>query len=220
MRNSTASLERIMKITYETLNLLLLLIPGLLSSRVLQLIDRKQKKDNFKVVVDVLIYSFLSYVSVDFFYKWNPIFSIKKDSDGLFTYQAGSDFKLIILTLFVAIFLPLVVGAITHHDLHMRFLRFMKITNKTSRETAWDDVFTSTDRFVTVHFKNGKRLTGWPMYYSNSPDEGFLYIFEPAWIDENNEYMETNVHGTLVNKEEIEFVEFLKQNDEREIINE
>lgn len=204
-----------MKFTYETLNLLLLLFPGLISSRIICLIDRKQKKDNVKLIFDVLIYSFLSFVIVDWLYSWEPIFSINKSVDNVYTYTASSDVKAIALTLISSVTLPIVVGAFLHHDLHMRVLRFLKVTNKTSRDTAWDDVFTNTDRYITIHLKNGNRLTGWPMYYSNSPDEGFLYIYEPAWVDDDNQYLETNSHGVLVNKDEIEFVEFLKQDDER-----
>ena len=204
-----------MKFTYETLNLLLLLFPGLISSRIICLIDRKQKKDNVKLIFDVLIYSFLSFVIVDWLYSWEPIFSINKSVDNVYTYTASSDVKAIALTLISSVTLPIVVGAFLHHDLHMRVLRFLKVTNKTSRDTAWDDVFTNTDRYITIHLKNGNRLTGWPMYYSNSPDEGFLYVYEPAWVDDDNQYLETNSHGVLVNKDEIEFVEFLKQDDER-----
>ena len=97
----------------------------------------------------------------------------------------------------------------------MRALRFLKVTNRTSRETAWDDVFTNADRYITVHLHDGRRLTGWPMYYSNSPDEGFVYLYNPAWINEKNEYEETLVHGTLINKENIDFIEFLKKDNER-----
>ncbi|MCG9731359.1 DUF6338 family protein [Shewanella sp. Isolate13] len=171
--------------------------------------------NNVKLIFDVLIYSFLSFVIVDWLYSWEPIFSINKSVDNVYTYTASSDVKAIALTLISSVFLPIVVGAFLHHDLHMRVLRFLKVTNKTSRDTAWDDVFTNTDRYITVHLKNGNRLTGWPMYYSNSPDEGFLYIYEPAWVDDDNQYLETNSHGVLVNKDEIEFVEFLKQDDER-----
>lgn len=205
-----------MKVTFETLNLLLLLFPGLLSSRIIQVVRRRQSHDHIEMLFDVLIYSFLTYVVVEALYKWQPIFSVKKGSDDTFTYVASSDFCSIALTLVVSIILPLIAGIVIHHDLHMKILRFFRVTNRTSRETAWDDVFTDLDRHITVHFKNGKRLAGWPLYYSNNPDEGFVYVNEAAWIDDENEYIETYSHGILINKEDVDFIEFMLKNDERE----
>lgn len=209
-----------MKVTFETLNLLLLLFPGLLSSRIMQVFRRRQSHDHVDMLFDVLIFSFLTFIIVDAIYSWQPIISVIKNKDDSLTYVASSDYIAIVLTIITSVVLPLIVGAIVHHDLHMRSLRKMRLTNRTSRETAWDDVFTSLDRFVTVHFKNGKRLAGWPMYYSNTPDEGYLYIYDAAWISDQNDYLETCSHGVLVNKEEVEFIEFMLTDNERKKTNE
>ncbi|MBQ4851407.1 DUF6338 family protein, partial [Pseudoalteromonas sp. MMG012] len=170
-----------MKLTYETLNLLLLLFPGLLSARIIGLIERKYEKGKFNIFLDVLIYSFISFVIVDTIYKWQPLFSVVKNIQGTYSYTYSADLKLIIVTLISAVAVPLIVGFVIHNDLHMHFLRTLKVTNKTSRDTAWDDVFTTSDRYITVNFKDDRRLTGWPMYYSNSPDEGFVYLCNSAW---------------------------------------
>ncbi|MGE4260075.1 DUF6338 family protein [Shewanella sp.] len=209
-----------MKVTFETLNLLLLLFPGLLSSRIIQVFRRRKSQDHVDMLFDVLIFSFLTYVFVEIFYKWEPIFSVSKNTDGTFKYVANSNYCSIGLTLVVSVLLPVVVGAVIHHDLHMRLLRLLRVTNRTSRETAWDDVFTSLNRYVTVHFKNGNRLTGWPMYYSNTPDEGYLYVHDAAWIDNDGNYIESNSHGILINKEEVQFIEFMLTNAERSQSNE
>ncbi|WP_448248028.1 DUF6338 family protein [Thalassotalea agariperforans] len=205
-----------MKITYETLNLLLLLIPGLLSSRIIQLMERKIDQNNLRIIVDVLMYSFLIYLAVEVLYKWSPIFTITKNNDGTFSYQSIADFTSVSITIILAIIFPITVGAIKHRDLHMLLLRAIRVTNKTSRETAWDDVFTNSNRYITVHFKDERRLTGWPMYYSNSPDEGFIYLYDAAWLDDNNNYIETNSHGILINKEDALLIEFLKHDKERQ----
>jgi hypothetical protein len=209
-----------MKVTFETLNLLLLLFPGLLSSRIIQVVRRSKSHDNIDMLFDVLIYSFLTYVIVEALYKWQPIFSVKKGVDDTFTYVASSDLCSISLTLVVSVILPLCAGTIIHHDIHMKVLRFFKVTNRTSRETAWDDVFTSEYRYITAHFKNGKRLTGWPMYYSNTPDEGYVYIYNAAWVNDDNKYVESCSHGILINKEDVEYIEFMLHKNERDQINE
>jgi L-rhamnose mutarotase len=92
----------------------------------------------------------------------------------------------------------------------MRFLRLIRVTNNTSRGTTWLDVFTEQKKYVTINFVDGKRLFGWPQYYSNNPEEGMLYISEPSWLDEENNEIKIKVtNGILiVNKLNIDNIEF------------
>jgi len=59
-----------MKYTYETINVLMLLIPGLISIRILETIRRKEIESPFNKLVESLIFSFLIYISVSVVYKW------------------------------------------------------------------------------------------------------------------------------------------------------
>ena len=52
-----------MKLTYETVNLLLLLMPGLLSSSIYNLLRRKEELSTLDKIVEALIFSFLIYES-------------------------------------------------------------------------------------------------------------------------------------------------------------
>ena len=68
-----------MKLTYETVNLLLLLMPGLLSSSIYNLLRRKEKLATLDKIVEALIFSFLIYISLNLTYGWEPLAQAKKN---------------------------------------------------------------------------------------------------------------------------------------------
>ena len=54
---------------------------------------------------------------------------------------------------------------------------------------------------MVVHLDDGKRVRGWPQYYSDTPEEGLLYLHHPAWIAKDNSVLPlTNVHGLFIVK--------------------
>ena len=70
-------------------------------------------------------------------------------------------------------------------------------------------MFIDQRRYLVVTFADGRRLLGWPEYYSNDTTEGLLYVSDPAWIGGDDEYTDLNVHGMLLtNKDRIESIVF------------
>lgn len=203
-----------MKYTYETINVLMLLIPGLISMRILETIRRKEIESAVNKLIESFIFSFLIYIAVAFIYKWEPIAKAEKVGNEI-TYSICTDYFLLAITLGLSVLFPLVLGAVVHNDYHMVVLRFLRVTNRTSRDTAWDDVFTNHVRFLTIHLKDGRRVTGWPEYYSNSPDEGFIYLSQASWINSDNKYFDTESHGLLINRDEMELIEFMYTKNEQ-----
>ena len=62
---------------------------------------------------------------------------------------------------------------------------------------------------VVVTFADGRRLFGWPECYSNDTTEGLLYVSDPAWTGEDDQYPDLDVHGMLLtNKYRIESIVF------------
>ena len=201
-----------MKLTYETINLLMLLMPGLLSSSLFNLIRRKVGVSTFDKIVEAFIFTFLIYVALNLTYGWEPIAQTIKVDDEI-KYVFTGDKCLVFLTLVYSLIFPVVWGTIVHHDLHMRLFRFLKFTDRTSRDTAWDDVFIDEKRYLTVHLNDERRITGWPLYYSNNKDEGFMYLTNAAWLDESNEYIATESHGILIARDKVDLVEFMNDDE-------
>lgn len=205
-----------MKITYETINLLMLLIPGLISGSIYALLLRRAKDSisSLERIIESLTFTFLIYVFVSLTYKWEPLAqTIKVDNE--ITYKLSSNNSLIILTLIYMIIIPALWGAIVHYDIHMKLFRRIKLTDRTSRDTAWDDVFIDEKkRYLTIHLKDERRISGWPTYYSNNKEEGFIYLTKVAWITDENIYTETESHGILISKENIDLIEFMYKQTE------
>ena len=50
--------------------------------------------------------------------------------------------------------------------------------------------------------------------FSTDPEEGFLYLYNPAWVNDDKEneddpdYIESNCHGFLLNRDNIDLIEF------------
>ena len=51
--------------------------------------------------------------------------------------------------------------------------------------------------------------------FSSDPEEGFVYLYNPAWVnddrgvaDDTPDYFESNCHGFLLNRENMDLIEF------------
>ena len=64
---------------------------------------------------------------------------------------------------------------------------------------------------MEVRLSDGRRLFGWPLYYSNQPEEGLLYLYDPAWIDKDGKYIDLDAHGILLTRKDgIDSIVFTK----------
>lgn len=125
-----------MKLTYETVNLLMLLMPGLLSSSIFNLLRRKVGLTAFDKIIESFLFTFIIYVSLNLTYGWESLAQAEKvGGDAIYIFSA--DISLIFITILYSLLLPIIWGSVVHYDLHMRVLRTHKLTDKTSRDIAW-----------------------------------------------------------------------------------
>jgi hypothetical protein len=109
-------------------------------------------------------------------------------------------------------------GLYNHNTIHS-FLshkhKFLpKITNRTSYPSEWFGTFSETEAYVILHFRDGKRLMGWPREWPNDAKNGHFVLEDASWlaVDENGQQTETrllNVKKIMVDTTEINMVEFL-----------
>jgi hypothetical protein len=169
----------------------------------------RSDKDQFSKIVEALVFSFIIYVIISIVNNDSPIHLKTTKIDKTITYSIAYNYKILIPVFTLSVLFPLVLGFFVVTDIHMIILRKIKITNKTSRDTAWLDVFTEQKRYIIVNLTDGRRIFGWPMYYSNSPEDGLLYLYDAAWINNDGEYVELDIHGLfLVKKDNMESIEF------------
>jgi hypothetical protein len=192
-----------MQITIESLKIFLVLLPGFLSSIIFTVLVVRKTPDHFSKFIEALVFSFIIYtVVVGIFHIELALGPERSDIQRI-------NPQFLIATIVLAVFIPVVMGFFITNDLHMRPLRFLRITTKTARDTTWLDVFTAQKRYVIVNLTGGRRVFGWPLYFSHNPKEGLLYLYDPEWIDDDGNYIKLNIHGLfIVEKGSIESIEF------------
>jgi hypothetical protein len=202
-----------MVITVETLNILLLLMPGFISWKIISLIFKYDQESIPKIIFDTLILSFLTYLIVSIFIEWEPLATVSL-INGKLNYSFSRSVKVISLTSLIVLILPIILGSIYQNDFINSCLRKINVTTKTSRNNTWNDAFLSQDRYVIVTLKDNRRIRGYPTMFSTDPKEGFVYLYNPAWVNDDKEfeeqpdYIESNCHGFLLNRENIDLIEF------------
>ena len=208
-----------MALTVEALNILLLLIPGLLSGQIFYAFFMTGDVSVSKRVLDALLFTFVIYLIVSIFEKWEPLAQVKSNENSL-DYLFSTNSWVIIISLVGVVLVPVFVGFIYYNDHVHKILRKLNITTKTSRGNTWNDAFLTQDRYVIITMKDGRRVRGYPSMFSTDPDEGFVYLYNPAWVnddkdkDEEPDYFESNCHGFLLNRENIDLIEFTLNPDE------
>ena len=194
-----------MNLTTETLVVFLLLMPGFLSSAVLNALVVRRAKDRAGNIIEALVFSFLIYAILAPFGR-SPV-ELEVAGTGIYRPTVAPEFLLYAMTL--AVGLALLIGYSITNDSHMKLLRKLRITASTARINTWLDILIDQRRYVVVTFTDGRRLFGWPEYYSNDTTEGLLYISDPAWIEDDGNYSDLDVHGILItNKDKMESIMF------------
>lgn len=195
-----------MNITTEALAVFLLLMPGFVSSAVLNALVVRQTKDRLASIVEALVFSFVIYGTLSPF-GWSPV-DLEVASTGI--YRPTVTPELLPGAIVLSVALSLVLGISITNDYHMTLLRKIGVTASTARTNTWLDIFLDQRRYVMVTFADGRRLFGWPEYYSNDTTEGLLYVSRAAWVGDDGEYTELGVHGILLtNKDSIESIMFM-----------
>ena len=205
-----------MDITYETLSIFLILIPGFVSSLVLNAVIVRTDKSNLGYIIEALVFSFVIYVLISPFSAGQLVSFSSVTTGTETTYEISVSAGVLIATAVLSIMLPLGIGFLITNDLHMRLLRKLHITDKTARHTTWLDVFLDQkNRLVVVNLSDGHQLVGWPLYYANDPKEGSVYLYQPQWIGEDGELIKMEAHGIfIVKKDLIESIVFLENEDQ------
>lgn len=196
--------------TFQALQILIFLIPGFISETILDaLIVRKDKKE-LGVIIEALIFSMFIYTIYSFISGKSPVALDQSKQSIVYTYDGISFLWLSLLS----IGFPVVVSFLVTNDLHMKVARFLQISKKTARGSVWFDIFSDIDTHIIINFKNGRRIYGWPLYYSNEPQNPYIFLSEPAWIQEENQeqkFIDLNIQGILITPEQkIESIEFLE----------
>ncbi|MBC8357337.1 MAG: hypothetical protein H8E54_00105 [Candidatus Aminicenantes bacterium] len=193
--------------SFQALQILIFLIPGFISAVILDTLVVRMKKKELGKIIEALIFSMIIYTIYSSISGKSPISLSKIEESTTLVYDSKSFLWLALLSLFI----PLVLSFLITNDLHMKLARKLRITRKTARASVWFDVFSDLDKHIIINFENDRRIYGWPMYYSTKPENPYIFLFRPAWIQEGK-FVDLNIEGILITPEQkIESIEFLEE---------
>jgi hypothetical protein len=206
--------------TFQAIQILIFLIPGFISGIILDNLVVRKAKSEFGTVIEALIFSLIILVIYSQVISKSPIELTVINAPATAstsTYTLNSQG---FLWLFVfSVLLPLPIAFLMTYDLHMKLLRFLHITKRTARENVWLDTFLDEQRYVVINFTDGRRITGWPKYYSDDKDSQYVYLTNAAWIVENmttkqEEFKEIDMDGVLItNQPKIDSIMFYRDTE-------
>jgi hypothetical protein len=112
-----------------------------------------------------------------------------------------------------AIAIGLVAAAELNNGRFLGLLRKLRITKKTAKPSTWNEAWTHKQAFVVVHLNDGRRIYGWPTYYSDMPEERAILLENASWLgDDNNLLNEQPISIFLDQQTGIKLIEFVEDN--------
>lgn len=190
-------------ITKDVISILQYLLPGFLAAWVFYGLTSFQKPSQFERIIQALIFTLFIQLVVFaeklLFYYIGKTFSL-----GSWSVQSE-----LLCSVITAILLGGLFSAFSNNDLFHKLARRIKITKETSYPSEWFGAFLKKITFVVLHFKDERRLYGWPTEWPSEPDKGHFVLEEASWLDGDKEIPITGVDSILINVEDIKWVEFM-----------
>ena len=188
--------------SFIALQVLLILLPGFAASSIVRALAVRAKQTDFGQVVDACLYSLLIYTAFVVLAAGRLPFSVQRVSAG------SSDFATIwhprallgltSTTLLVAVTAVLYIN----HDWN-RALRRLRLTERTTRQSIWNDVFQSvakTQQAVQVELEGNRSVLGILSYYSDDAEECSIYLRQAEWVSESGENQKIPGDGILLTR--------------------
>ena len=201
----------------QALIALLVLLPGFVSARIVRMLSAKAQQTELERIIEALIFSFFTYVIyILFFGSSLPVEWVAATGNGTVPYFILVHRWRLLLLSAIAILLGFGWGYIKGHDLFLRLLRRWKITQRSSRESVWTDVFLTFGGTVQVGLGDGRSVVGWLKQYADSGDERTLFLENAVWVSDDADPVEVPGDGRilLTEKSEIKYVMFIDKGEQ------
>lgn len=181
--------------TSQAIQILIFLLPGFLCYSIIRLVAKTGELDGLTLTVNAILFAMLTQLTVSIL----PDKIIDYIGHITFTYNidgSSTNIRIQVFGFLLSILISLLVCKSIKHDFHMKVLRKLKITNKTSRLNAWSDIFSDTTGYICINYNDGTQLQGVPNYYSDTKDEGIIVLAYASWRD--SEGKTTDIPNALV----------------------
>jgi hypothetical protein len=189
----------------DLIPVLVFLLPGFVSAGIVALLVIRKPAEPFSRVIEAFIFTMINLA------LFTSLKSLLTRIPGLKV--SGHDFftsgNLTIMTL-CAVLVGVAWSFEANNQFIFRLLRKLKITSRTTKPSVWIDVLSDTRSYVVVHLKDGRRIYGWLLRYSDDASERAIFLEEATWLTEEGTALNDPPVSILLDKDsEIAFVEFV-----------
>lgn len=96
------------------------------------------------------------------------------------------------------------------------WLRKLGTTKRTSLPSQWFSALARYECFIILHFKDERRLMGWPREWPDEPETGHFLMESPSWVlPDGTEAIMLQLEAILISAKEVEAIEFLRHKNDR-----
>ena len=197
--------------TVAALNILLFLLPGFVSQKMVEWLTAHGRSGETEMIRDALIFSlvnYLVYATLAFVghhlrFAWSPFPPLPAvplilSNEGLLTMHARQVEALAALVTISIISGSALAKTLENGWLFMAFRR-IRLTNKNSELDVWYDVLNDfRSNWLRVCFKDGSKIIGWPYYFSDDPNKRELFLGDALLQEASGEYGELEGPGVLI----------------------
>ena len=199
--------------TTEALGVLLLLLPGFSCAYLVQRLAVRPKQTELDKVIEALLFSFVLYLIASPFFSYSlPLSWQAKTSQGIEQYAFQLNWPYLASLATLALATGILYGANLNHDWILGTLRKLRITERTARNSIWNDAFQEIpSSFVLVQLSRDSSIIGFLRYYSDEQEDASLFLEDAAWIvDDKGTQEPIDGPGILLTKQAgIESISFL-----------
>lgn len=201
-----------MPATSQAFGILLLLMPGFACAYMVEKLTVRSKQSDFDKVIEAFLFSLVLYLVVapSFGYTlplvWDHIALAGSEQ-----YVLQLRWLYLLVLAAGAVVLALLYSANINRDWLLQFLRKIGVTQRTARNTIWNDTFQDIQAsYVLVEIAGNRRLIGFVRYYSDDPEESSIFLEDAAWVLDEGDQQPILGPGILLTKlSGIESISFL-----------
>lgn len=190
----------------EVFPVLLFFFPGFVSVAVVELLVVRKEKDAYSRTIEAFLFTVLNLL----------MFLVARAALEQFSrVRLAHDDVLTIGNVFLVSFCSVCIGLACAYELTnevvLAKLRQWNFSRKTAKASTWLETFVHAPKFVVIHLDDGRRIYGWPRFYSDNAEDRTVFLEEATWLDEENRIVNEEPISILLDKNSgIKFIEFLK----------
>jgi hypothetical protein len=171
-------------IGFEAGVVLLFLLPGFISAKIVRLFCADFKRSEFEGITDALIHTFVVVVFYAAFVRQLPLHLNSWTQDKNVHFEVEVYRWRLILLLVIAVVWGTVVTVSKNKDWPWKWLREKGFTQRSSRGSVWHDVFSDFGHkaYVQVELKDDRYVHGYLRNYSQEAKDPCLFVTEASWV--------------------------------------